>query len=278
MRNLPVVFLVTSLLVTVAGQLSADVIPVEIEILEIMMEATAADGELLGRVFGVDPANTLSFTGNIDTENKAFSYAFDPESTYTGMPISIEGSGAYDDGDGHWYGQVTMIVPPPPPFNPWAPPIELIPFWEVVPDNPGPSQENLTFYWEVTIPQPPPLDPYIFDAYREIVWESTAGGGSGTSHANLWYSKNDLITGHGEAVDSWIKHSDHYEYEWFTFSTAPWNPYILLEGIMEPTTGDFTGTMMVIPEPTTLLLLGLGGFVLRLVRSGQVNYSKFVNP
>ncbi len=227
-------------------RLHADPLPAAVETLEMMMEAIAADGEFLGRHFGADPDNPLSFTANVDPDNKTFNYAFQPETTYAGEPLSLSGDGSFDVESDAWTGVANgqCGASDDPPW--WAQ-------WEFDIDHGDPYEGN--FDWETTI-----LGVKL-DAHRRVTIEWSASGGFALSTADLAFTINDTVVATGTAEDRVVRRSlESYDVYWGTTTVTLVPPiFVVLDGSYDDGTGLATGSLTVIPEPASLVLLALGG-------------------
>jgi len=69
---------------------------------EVMMNAEGADMTTIGRYFGPDNSSPLSFTTSQDVAGGSFSYTLNSGSTYLGQPASLSGTGTFDSTNSDW--------------------------------------------------------------------------------------------------------------------------------------------------------------------------------
>lgn len=71
--------------------------PVDVPTLtQLMIEDEGNDMTLLGLGFGVDPSSTISFTSDVNLSGMSYSFLSDAGSMYAGQSVTITGTGSYN--------------------------------------------------------------------------------------------------------------------------------------------------------------------------------------
>ena len=226
----------------------ADVLPANIETIEIMMESLAADVHGIVRTFGIDETSPLSFTTMVDPDAKTFSYSLDPGTTYMGTSLTLEGIGGYDGELSRWEGSTTGSSGG---RGEWW---EATWFFELLNADPFAAHQE----WDIGTP-------LGLDLHGDLDIEWSPGGGFAASTLTATLTLFGAPVGSASVSDRLVRRPDG-SVDWYLegdFNQEPDPQRFALTGA-----GDFPdGTGLgyaefnVVPEPSSLGLLALGGLV-----------------
>jgi hypothetical protein len=229
----------------IAGLLPED------EVTEMMMEMENVTAISLARYFPPTQVSNLSFTNELNVAAKTLSFQLVPASVYEGMPVTINASAAFDNGDGMWHltshvaasnsaWQVTGTagaLPPPDPFDP-------------------PFSAHFIFGDE-PFPLPPPPNPTPLDVSSEISYTNTAA--QTISEATIHFSQFGINVAQTTVFDRLILQGpDKGKWQWDmpaaqengnAFRVNGQGNTPLLDG-----TGSSTIQIAPVPEPASYLL------------------------
>jgi hypothetical protein len=234
--------LVAAALAFVGGMVSrsASAAPLTIfEATEVLMHAQGADVHLLARVFGTDAASPLSFTTTVG--DTSFAYELMAGEMFRGQPVSVSGSGTFDSATSSWAWSSSGTIG----GSDWT--------------SAGSAAfigSQLTADWVAT----GSLIPLPFDVKFDITLSGTIPGDVTSKGSAQLTIANVPVPGIKVAVTDSYKNGK-FDWDFKTGSLNPTLPPFAVHTVGEVPfesggEGQFTST--VIPEPTTVVLVGMG--------------------
>lgn len=216
----------------------AEAPPPIFDTMEFMMHTIAADGQLLGRVYGED-LTPLHFTGQLDP-GVSFSYAFDEGAIYAGLPLTLSGTGLFADAT--WSGSSTGQLGTASWTSTWDGQIVSSVPWQMQMSwlSPAPATSRVQYSVDISV-----------------------SGGPGVTQATYTFDEDGVVVGSVTVPDYTFVSYDGFGLE-FEPGTCTLDPpvYLAEVGTCVPDTGEFEG-YLIVPEPATLVSLLLGaGFCL----------------
>lgn len=229
---------VTFLMGVPKGLWATSILPTEFEVTEMMMEAQVAEVGVIARLFGLDPT-PLSFTSMVDVTSRSFSFDIDHGSTYSSSPITVSASGGFNSSTGlyEWTsaGKHDLFT------------------W--IGSGVGDPDPGIDIEWKIK-------DPVFGTVLFKLDLKA-----SGDINVVI---RDDKVTG---VTSKWDydftldgktqakgKGTDKYENEKWSIKVSglPGNLGILASGFSPQVGGAGFSTAVVIPEPSTLTLFGIG--------------------
>jgi hypothetical protein len=209
------------------------------EATEVLMHAQGADIHLLARVFGTDAASPLGFTTTVG--DTSFAYEMMAGETFRGQPVSLSGSGTFDSATNSWGWNSSGTMG----GRDWT-----------STGSAAFSGSQLTADWVAA----GSLIPLPLDVKFDITLSGTIPGDVTSKGSAQLTIDNVPVPGIKVSVTDSYKNGK-FDWDFKTGSLNPMIPPFAIHTVGEvpfETGGEGQFTSTVVPEPTTVVLVGMG--------------------
>jgi hypothetical protein len=238
-----------------ARQVHAQSVPVANE---EMMEDQGNENIFIARQFGFSEAvSTLNYTSSIGAGGASFSYSTVPGQTYNGEPITVQASGSssYDPSDATWTWTSTSSEDWD--FEPYTnTDLETI---TLIPNPNGPGN---IYYIQSDFNWYDPEGNKVGDAHIAVAVDPTTW-----IDADVVYLTdalgNKVPNSDFESTSAYNEDTGDWDIDLYPVDPDPYLPiYVSATGASDPNTGLGTFTAVIVPEPASLGMLGIGAIAL----------------
>ena len=236
--DLKLVFSTALLAMVVAANASLD--PTH-ESLEVMKEAQAGMGSYLGRTFGANPGNVMSFDYSMDPAGNGFFFTTQAGQSYRGMSLDVSAFGVRSGSESFTYG-FQMDVGGGLVTGSGT-------------GNFGDFDAGNSYKFDEKQQMDGSND--WTDRHGRVTW-GQSNDGKWHSTAQYTYTKNDVPTGDGSGVDTWDPVRREWTWTVFNNSALGFNWNQTSNGGYQGSTwnGSFTSTITTVPEPSSIAAVG----------------------